>query len=483
MLKFLLLSLITLIAAQRPGTLKRNDLLPLPIKVSGATLNTVTTIDQNWRWVHKKDGYENCFDNGWNSALCPSPLKCIDNCLLEGVPLDDYVKVYGVGVKDSGLTLKYVKGSNVGSRMYLLAPDKKSYYPFNLNNREFRFTVDTSTLPCGTNGAVYFVDIPLDGGLSTTNTAGAPFGTGYGDAQGARDLKYVNGLANLNNTGNFAIEFDIWEANSMSNQIAAHPCSIKRTRACNSDTECGPNSFCDKPGADLNPYRLGFRDLYGPGKLVDTKKPFTVVTQFITHNNSDSGVLSKIQRYYVQEGKVIDGGFMTDSTAEKSAADFKDAFRFKELGGLANIGAAFRRGLTLVLSLWDDATANMLWLDSTYPVGSTQKGAARGPCPAGSGVPSETRQKYGDSAYVIYSDIQVQRITAPSTPAPSTPAPSTPAPSTPAQCVPLYGQCGGQRWNLTTCCAPATCVFSSPYYSQCLVQSGQTYTCKCPCAC
>jgi cellulose 1,4-beta-cellobiosidase len=39
-------------------------------------------------------------------------------------------------------------------------------------------------------------------------------------------------------------------------------------------------------GADINPYRLGNHTLFGPGTnfAIDTTKPFTVKTQFITDN-------------------------------------------------------------------------------------------------------------------------------------------------------------------------------------------------------
>jgi cellulose 1,4-beta-cellobiosidase len=51
--------------------------------------------------------------------------------------------------------------------------------------------VDLSGLPCGFNGALYFVSMDADGGLKkySTNKAGAKYGTGYCDAQCPRDLK------------------------------------------------------------------------------------------------------------------------------------------------------------------------------------------------------------------------------------------------------------------------------------------------------
>lgn len=66
---------------------------------------------------------------------------------------------------------------------------------FQLKNQEFTYEVDVSNLPCGSNGALYFVAMPEDGGASLgNNTAGAAFGTGYCDAQCEANDKFVNGL-------------------------------------------------------------------------------------------------------------------------------------------------------------------------------------------------------------------------------------------------------------------------------------------------
>ena len=69
------------------------------------------------------------------------------------------------------------------------------YQMFQLKNREFTFDVDVSSLPCGLNGALYFVEMEEDGGLSeyAGNKAGAKYGTGYCDAQCPQDIKFING--------------------------------------------------------------------------------------------------------------------------------------------------------------------------------------------------------------------------------------------------------------------------------------------------
>ena len=102
----------------------------------------------------------------------------------EGVDSADWSDTYGITTDGSALHLQFVADSgNVGSRTYLLAPDEQNYYMFYLKNREFTFDVDVSQLPCGLNGALYFVEMDEDGGMSKypTNKAGASYGTGYCD--------------------------------------------------------------------------------------------------------------------------------------------------------------------------------------------------------------------------------------------------------------------------------------------------------------
>ena len=52
---------------------------------------------------------------------------------------------------------------------------------------------------------------------------------------------------------------------------------------------------------------------------------------------------------------------------EETKAFFGDTDDHKAKGGLKQMGAAMKRGMVLVMSLWDDHDVNMLWLDSNYP--------------------------------------------------------------------------------------------------------------------
>ena len=161
---------------------------------SCTTQSSAVTLDANWRWLHTTSGYTNCYTgNTWDASLCPDPTTCAANCALDGA---DYSGTYGITTSGNALTLKFVTGSNVGSRVYLMEPGSDSKYQlFKLKNQEFTFDVDMSGLPCGLNGAVYLVEMDADGGSGkfANNKAGAKYGTGYCDSQCPHDIKFING--------------------------------------------------------------------------------------------------------------------------------------------------------------------------------------------------------------------------------------------------------------------------------------------------
>lgn len=159
-------------------------------------------MDANWRWLHNVGGYQNCYSgNKWDSNYCPDNVSCAKNCALDGVPQSDWQNTYGVTSDGTSLKLGFVTqgqyAKNVGSRTYMMNTESK-YEMFKLKNREFTFDVDVSKLPCGLNGALYFVQMDEDGGMGRypANKAGAAYGTGYCDAQCPHDIKFINGEAN-----------------------------------------------------------------------------------------------------------------------------------------------------------------------------------------------------------------------------------------------------------------------------------------------
>jgi len=443
---FFLMVLISSIVGQGTGTLTPENQPSLQYQTcdsSGCTSSQGTvTIDANWRWIHSQSGSTNCYTGDrWDSSLCPDPVTCSRNCVVEGA---DYSGTYGVSSNGTELTLRFVTpgpyGKNVGSRLYLLENDK-TYKLFKLKNREFSFDVDVSQLPCGLNGALYFVSMDGDGGSSRfpLNRAGAKYGTGYCDAQCPHDIKFIDGEANVldwepspNNPntgaglyGTCCVELDIWEANQYSSAYTPHPCTVKGQYRCNG-TECGDKNryggVCDKDGCDFNSFRMGVHNYFGNNMVVDTTKRFTVITQFKTTDGTDQGDLNEIRRIYVQNGKVIQNSAVNftglpayDSITTKSCNDVKNFFGnnndFAKKGGLKSMGDAMERGMVLVLSLWDDYAVYMLWLDSNYPTDQppSKPGIARGPCPITSGRPQDVERDYPNS-YVKYGNIKVGTI-------------------------------------------------------------------------
>jgi cellulose 1,4-beta-cellobiosidase len=429
------LAFINLVYSQSVGSFKSNFNPSISLHncdSSGVCAETGAqiTLDANWRWIHKIDSYDECFGND-NQWKCGDESQCTMRCVLEGVDRNDWKNSYGVEVSGEKVELNLVANGNVGSRLYVL--EDGQYKLFKLKNREFSFDVDVSNLPCGVNGALYFVEMQADGGKSRNpfNKAGAEYGTGYCDAQCPKDLKWINGMANSRNwvqgKGNFGsccAEIDIWEANAKATSFTAHPCSTTSQFRCEG-ISCGQNdnrnsSVCDKDGCDFNPYRLGSHKFYGLGSnfQIDSSQTMTIVTQFITHNGKDDGELVAIERKWIQNGIVhdniavsIDGlpeyNSITDSNCAAQKTKFGEINSFNSKGGLKSLGESLDRGMVLVLSIWDDHDSHMLWLDSEFPLTQNRKlpGISRGPCSRSSGRPEEIEKLHPNSK-VSFSNLK-----------------------------------------------------------------------------
>jgi len=497
------------------------------------------TLDANWRWIHATSGYENCYSGDtWNSQYCSDPNQCAQNCALEGVSSEKYENTYGIEQIQDGVKLNFVTeheyGVNVGSRLYLMEDDE-NYKLFYLKNREFSYEVDVSELQCGMNGAMYFVEMSANGGKGIgNNNAGAKYGTGYCDAQCPHDIKFIEGEANVidwssnpndksNNMGSgkygsCCAEMDIWEANSMATAYTPHTCGIEGLLKCEG-IECGDNDkgerykgVCDKDGCDINPYRMGNTDFYGRGSQypVNTLKPMTVVTQFLTTDGTDAGDLSEIRRFYVQDGKVIhspsstilgpdDTDEITDGFCEAKKDLFGDVNHFQQLGGMKAMGESLDRGHVMIFSLWDDVEVNMLWLDSAFPLDKpeTDPGVRRGDCIGGeSSTPTYLRENY-PNGYVSFTNAAIGEIGSTVPGITATKAPTKAPTKSPTafpngcysinnkdcihpgfdassctktwlpngarnDCVVLGGECTS---NQSSCCQPAQCVGDNNYAS------------------
>ncbi|KFA53816.1 hypothetical protein S40293_01693, partial [Stachybotrys chartarum IBT 40293] len=438
-----LLSLLAVAKAQKAGTntAETHPRLTWSRCTSGGSCtstNGEVVIDSNWRWLHTVGTTTNCYDgNEWTNA-CSSDADCTSRCALEGA---NYQATYGVTTSGNGLTLKFIQnheyGKNIGSRMYLMAGTDR-YQTFTLSGNEFAFDVDLSTVECGLNAALYFVAMDADGGRAKypTNEAGARFGTGYCDAQCARDLKFVGGQANRDGwepsdndpnagvgpRGACCAEIDVWESNAHSFAFTPHPCEDNAYHVCET-SNCGGTysedrfaGKCDANGCDYNPYRMGNTGFYGKGKTVDTNRRFTPPRLTINVLSPGSVVSqfaqNRLTQFLVQDGRrftipaptyagISSTSEITPTFCTNQFRVFGDRDRFSEVGGWTKLNEALRMPMVLVMSIWNDHYANMLWLDSTYPPEKAgQPGAARGSCSPSSGVPADTEAQF-PNAYVL----------------------------------------------------------------------------------
>jgi len=534
---FLLFASLAPVGAQQAGTLEQEGNPTITLKectiAGGCTSRQAKlTLDANWRWIHKTSGSQNCYTGDkWDSQICSDPVQCAKDCAVEGITSQKYKDTYGIEQIQDGVKMQFVTehqhGANIGGRLYVMDTDD-NYELFYLKNREFSFEVDVSELQCGMNGAMYFSEMAANGGKGIgSNNAGAKYGTGYCDAQCPHDIKFIDGEANVidwhsnpnDHSGNMGAgkygsccaEMDIWEANSMANAFTPHTCGMEGQLRCEG-TDCGDNDkgerydgVCDKDGCDINPYRMGDTSFYGrgPGYMIDTTRPMTVVTQFLTTDGTDSGDFSEMRRFYVQDGKIIknpsstilgphDSDSITDEFCDAKKDLFDNVKDFQELGGMKGMGESLDRGHAMIFSLWDDVEVNMLWLDSAYPLDKpvTDPGIKRGDCPGGEeSTPTFLRENY-PNAYVSFKNAAVGEIgstviglTASPTKSPTTSPPTTTpegcfsnnykdclpdgydSDSTSCDkiwlpkgsqknCVALWGKCANQP---DSCCGPATC--------------------------
>lgn len=248
-----------------------------------------------------------------------------------------------------------------------------------------------SKSPCGVDAALFLSGMDASGGRSELNPAGAAYGTGYCDSQCWDGWPFVNGIANVNESGVCCNEMDLWEANSRSTQLTAHPCNITGLFAC-SGNECGwHKGVCDRSGCAFNPYSLGAHQFYGHQMKIDTTKPFRVVTQFPTDDGTEQGTLAEVCRFYIQNGKLIHNAaivfgtstFSSMSMAFCNATAKHFAGRFAGQSGLSLMGEALKRGMVAVFGIWNDPSDYNNWLDS----------GEEGPCTKEQGKPSTIKSK------------------------------------------------------------------------------------------
>ena len=96
---------------------------------------------------------------------------------------------------------------------------------------------------------------------------------------------------------------------------------------------------------------------------------------------------------------------ITQEFCDQTKVAFDDVDDHAEHGGLKTMGESLDRGQVLVMSMWDDHDANMLWLDSNYPLDKdpSQPGVNRGPCPEDSGTPEDMESNYPDATVKYFN--------------------------------------------------------------------------------
>ena len=224
----------------------------------------------------------------------------------------------------------------------------------------------------------------------------------------ANSLSWVPGTP-TSGTGHFGSccnAVDIFHGNTNSTLMSAHPCSSAGQSRC-SGAQCGglnntsPAAFCDADGCDFNPRQLRVL-FYGNSSSVDTRSKFTVITQFVTADNSTGSDLVSISRTYLQDGFVLTNPRSAIYGIAPQSSDINPKFctqeirafsynnTFDPLGGLKTVGDALSRGMVLALSIRDDPVSNMAWLDSTYPpnLPTSTPGVLRGECPPNPTIPT-----------------------------------------------------------------------------------------------
>lgn len=179
----------------------------------------------------------------------------------------------------------------------------------------------------------------------------------------------------------------------------------------------------------------------------------------------------------------VTGNSISDKFCAAQKTAFGDRNEYATKGGLATMGAAFKKGMVLVMSIWDDHSVGMLWLDAPYPPtkDASAPGVSRGTCSPDSGKPTDVETNAASSS-VTFSNIKWGAInstfsagsgtgtgtgtgggTTTTTP-PTGGGGSTGGGGT----VSKWGQCGGMGFTGPTSCSGSTCTVINPWYSQCL---------------
>lgn len=181
-------------------------------------------------------------------------------------------------------------------------------------NKRLSFEIDISDVGCNCNGALYFVTMPA-----------------YNSAQQLQPGKDGDYYCDANKVGGtYCPELDIMEANKYAMASTAHTCNY-----------IAPHyySSCDQGGCGTNVLDVD-EGGFGPGKRIDTNKPFTLTVDFI---HGENGRLSTLTNTFTQEGQTV-------------------KFNACNANYLQWIGYSLP-GIVMTMSLWGTKDGGMSWLD------------------------------------------------------------------------------------------------------------------------
>nr|CAH0105820.1 unnamed protein product [Daphnia galeata] len=118
-------------------------------------------------------------------------------------------------------------------------------------------------------------------------------------------------------------------------------------------------------GCAYLPYALGKKIFYGcgPSYCVDTIKPFTIVTRFVSDDGTDTGNLKEIQRFYKQNGRTIPNPTVSDFNSISDACCAH--YNFNNLGGISAMNYGLKKGMVLTMGMagYPDNPDVWGWLD------------------------------------------------------------------------------------------------------------------------
>ena len=260
----------------------------------------------------------------WAPAQCAGPLAVFANGTSQTWQVVTSAGARGVAANGASLSIAHdqrayivrecAAGDAFSAAMYAGA--------WSLVGSVLNFTVDLSTSGCGCNAAFYLVKMPA------TDANGNPT-SGEGD-----------GYCDANDVGHeWCPEMDVLEANTAALAVTPHRCDPPVD---------GHYSSCDKGGCSVNPHKTAPTDFgFGAGFTVDSSRPFSVTTAFLT--DPATGTLVGI----------------TTTIAQGATASFTLTHTDASCGSgyLEAMSGPLQAGMVPAISVWGDAGSTMSWLD------------------------------------------------------------------------------------------------------------------------